>query len=66
MSLSKLSLAVLALGLAVAAPSVAAAQTVTGTLLVVIRGAVNDPSNAGKADDPADAKIPQIPVVYED
>jgi hypothetical protein len=65
MSLSRLSLAVLALGLAVA-PTVAAAQTVTGTMLVVIRGAVNDPANANAKEDPADAKTPQIPVEYED
>jgi hypothetical protein len=65
MTFSRLSLALIA-ALVVAAPTVAAAQTVTGTLLVVIRGAVNDPSNAGATDDPADAKTPQIPVVYED
>jgi hypothetical protein len=64
MRLSRLSLALLAAAIAVAAPTVAAAQAATGTLLVVIRGAINDPSNAGATDDPADAKTPVLPVVW--
>lgn len=66
MRLSRLSLALLAAAIAVAVPAVAAAQTATGTLLVVIRGAINDPSNANATDDAADAKTPVLPVVYEE
>jgi hypothetical protein len=66
MSLSRLSLGLVAVALAAAAPTVAAAQAATGTLIVVIRGAINDPSNAGATEDPADARTPVLPVVYEE
>jgi hypothetical protein len=65
MSLSRLTLA-LFVAAAVVAPTIAVAQPATGTLLVVIRGAINDPSNADAKADPADAKTPVLPVVYEE
>jgi len=68
----------LAAGLALAAPAVALAQEPaesdtdyevrTGTRIqhVVVIGAVRDRSARPRAERPADRRVPELPVVYED
>lgn len=49
----------------VALPSMAMAQKATDEVIYVI-GAIHDPANTDTTQDPADAAIPALPVVYDD
>ena len=57
---------------AIAVPSAAAAQT-AGTTdaasfddIVIIMGGIKDPSNTELEENPDDAPLPELPIVYED
>lgn len=57
-------IAAAALAAAASIPTAAAACDASSEMIVVV-GGINDPAHVEYVQDPADASIPQLPVVYE-